>query len=69
MTISTYQVDNLIKAYNKQIRQNLRSSVTQGLRSKGLCVDLISQTTDVDKEDSYQKISDSLLNDILKGRA
>jgi hypothetical protein len=56
MTISAYHVDNLIKSYNKKIRQNTRSSATQGLRSKGLCVDLISLTTDVDKEDSYHNI-------------
>lgn len=68
MTISVYQVDNLIKAYNKRSRQNRSSTATQRLRGKELYVDLISKTTDVYKEDSYQIISESLLNVILKDR-
>jgi hypothetical protein len=68
MTISTYQVDNVIKAFNKQIRLNRRPSASQGLPGKKPYVDLPSPAYDFDKKDSYQKISDSLLNVILKNR-
>ena len=68
VTISVYQVDNLIKAYNKQTRPNMSPFVSQGSKIKGQYVEMLSQTTDFDKKDSYQKISDSLLNVILKDK-
>lgn len=68
MTISTYQVDNVIKAYNKQNRVNTRPSVSQGAKAEEQYVDMVSLSTNVDKKDAYQKISYSLLDVILKER-
>jgi hypothetical protein len=69
MTISSYHVDNVLKAYNKQIKLNKSPSAFQGLRTKEQYVDLVSLSTDFDKKDVYQKISYSLLDVILKDRA
>jgi hypothetical protein len=68
MTISTYQVDNVIKAYNKQNRLNARPSAPQGAEKEGRYVDMVSLTGNVDKKEAYQKISYSLLDVILKDR-
>jgi hypothetical protein len=68
MTISTYQVDNVIKAYSKQIRLNKRPSASHGFRTGEQYVDMVSLSKDLDKKDAYQKISYSLLDVILKGR-
>jgi hypothetical protein len=68
MTVSTYQVDNVIKAYNKQNRLNARPSAVQGGRKEAQYVDMVSLSTNVDKKEAYQKISYSLLDVILKDR-
>jgi hypothetical protein len=68
MTISTYQVDNVIKAYNKQNRASARPSSPQGLKTDGQYVDMVSLSNSVDKKEAYQKISYSLLDVILKDR-
>jgi len=68
MTVSTYQVDNVIKAYNKQNRLNTRPSAVQGARKEAQYVDMVSLSTNVDKKEAYQKISYSLLDVILKDR-
>jgi hypothetical protein len=68
MTISTYQVDNVIKAYNKQNRLNTRTSSSQGARKEVPYVDMVSLSSNVDKKEAYQKISYSLLDVILKDR-
>ena len=68
MTISTYQVDNVIKAYNKQNRVNTRPSGSRGVKTEEQYVDMVSLSTTVDKKDAYQKISYSLLDVILKDR-
>ncbi|MBN1381545.1 MAG: hypothetical protein JXA41_07710 [Deltaproteobacteria bacterium] len=64
MTISAYQVDNVIKAYNKQNKPKL--SVKQGpLPDKFTDVVTISNN-DVVKADAYKKISYSLMDILLK---
>ena len=69
MAISTYQVDNVLKAYNKQIRLNRHASASRSaLRGTEHYVDVVSLSTDPGKNDAYQKISYSLLEVILKGR-
>jgi len=68
MTISTYQVDNVIKAYNKQNRLGARSFASQDVKKGESCVDMVSLSTNVDKKEAYQKISYSLLDVILKDR-
>lgn len=69
MTISTYQVDNVLKAYNKQIRLNRHASASRTLKGTEHYVDVVSLSSDPDKKDAYQKISYSLLEVILKNRA
>ncbi|MBN1545643.1 MAG: hypothetical protein JW902_03185 [Syntrophaceae bacterium] len=69
MTISTYQVDNVIKAYTRQNKLNSRpSSSAPSARSGAPYVDMVSLSTNVDKNEAYQKISYSLLDVILKDR-
>lgn len=68
MTISTYQVDNVLKAYNKQIKLNRHASASRSLKGTEHYVDVVSLSNDGDKKDAYQKISYSLLEVILKGR-
>lgn len=68
MTISTYQVDNVIKAFNKQNRLSTRPSAVQGGRKEAQYVDMVSLSTSADKKEAYQKISYSLLDVILKER-
>jgi len=68
MTISTYQVDNVIKAYNKQNRLGARSSALQDIKKGESNVDMVSLSTNVNKKEAYQKISYSLLDVILKDR-
>lgn len=68
MTISTYQVDNVIKAYAKQIKLNRRPLSSPVLKGTEHCVDMVSLSRDLDKKDAFQKISYSLLDVILKDR-
>ncbi len=68
MTISTYQVDSVIKAYNKQNRLNSRPSAGPDVRQGEAYLDKVSLSTHVDKKEAYQKISYSLLDVILKER-
>jgi hypothetical protein len=68
MTISTYQVDNVIKAYNKQNRPGSPPSASQEARQGDPHADTVTLSGNVDKKEAYQKISYSLLDVILKGR-
>ena len=68
MTISTYQIDNVIKAYNKQNRPGARLSASQDVKNGEPTVDTVFLSTNVDKKEAYQKISYSLLDVILKDR-
>jgi hypothetical protein len=68
MTISAYQVDNVIKAYSKQSKKvlpsdNLRDSAPDRYRD----VVTLSSNDDM-KTDAYQKISYSLLDVITKDK-
>jgi hypothetical protein len=69
MTISAYQVDNVIKAYNKQSKARTRLDVPQATTG-GNYTDSVSLSGNADmKADAYKKISYSLLDVILKGKA
>jgi hypothetical protein len=68
MTISAYQVDNVIKSYNRQIRLNNSVDLSKEA-SKKQYVDTLSLTTDFDRKEMYKKISYSLRDVILKSRA
>ena len=65
MTISAYQVDNVIKAYHKQIRLHQRAS--QGQKRDERTIDVLS-LSGAAKEDFYQKISYTLKDIMLKDR-
>ena len=69
MTVSTYQVDNIIKAYTRQSKLNARPSQSvRNVKSGESFVDMVSLSTNLDKNEAYQKISYSLLDVILKDR-
>jgi len=66
MTISTYQVDNVIKAYNKQQKARLRfESGCELARDKHEDVVTLSATNDRGEE-IYSKISYNLLDVLTK---
>jgi hypothetical protein len=66
MTVSAYQVDNVIKAYNKQSKARLRFDAPQ-VSPQGRYTDVVSLSGSEDiKADAYKKISYSLLDVIMK---
>ena len=65
MTISAYQVDNVIKAYSKQSKTRLRFDIPQNTaQDRYSDVVTLSRSEDM-RADAYKKISYSLL-DILR---
>jgi len=68
MTISTYQVDNVIKAYNKQIRLKGRNAASPALNLGERYVDTVSlsSNSNADKSDFYSKVSYRLRDILLK---
>lgn len=65
MTISAYQVDNVIKAYSKQSKTRLRFDIQQNAaQDRYNDVVTLSRSEDM-RADAYKKISYSLL-DILR---
>jgi len=65
MTISAYQVDNVIKAYSKQNKAKLRLDVPQSTaQDRFRDVVTLSGSEDM-RADAYRKISYSML-DILR---
>jgi hypothetical protein len=68
MTISAYQVDNVIKAYSKQNKSKLRFDVQQtSAQDRYMDVVTLSNSEDM-KADAYKKISYSLLDVLLKDK-
>jgi len=66
MTISAYQVDNVIKAYNKQSKTKLRFDIPIA-PSQDRFTDVVSLSgSEAIKADAYQKISYSLLDVLLR---
>ena len=68
MTISAYQVDNVIKAYNKQNRMRAKSLTPQGSRQEdSLRGDVVTLSAGKGSPDEvYKVISYNLLDVILK---
>jgi hypothetical protein len=68
MTISAYQVDNVIRAYSRQSKAKLRLDIPQtaGQDSKYKDVVTLSGSEDM-RVEAYKKISYSLLDVLLKG--
>ncbi len=68
MTISAYQADNIIKAYNKQSKARFRLDAQQG-PSPDRYADLVTLSgSDSLRADANKKISYSLLDILLKDK-
>jgi hypothetical protein len=68
MTISVYQADNVIKAYNKQSKARFRLDVPQN-PSQDRYADLVTLSGgDSLRADANKKISYSLLDVLLKDK-
>lgn len=68
MTISSYQVDNVIKAYNKQSKPKLSFDVRhESSQEKYTDVVTLSSNEDI-KAGAYEKISYSLMDVLLKNK-
>lgn len=68
MTISTYQIDNVLKAYNRQSKESAKPVPAQDAPKAGSrYADVVSLSSDREKPEVYDKISYSLMDVILKG--
>jgi hypothetical protein len=68
MTISAYQVDNVIRAYSKQVKTKLHIDGPQAVvQDRYRDVVTLSRSEDI-KADAYRKISYSLLDVLLKDK-
>jgi hypothetical protein len=69
MTISSYQVDNVIKAYSKQSKDRLRLDIPQAAGQENRYRDVVTLSGNEDmRAEAYKKISYSLLDVLLKDR-
>lgn len=67
MAISVYQIDNVIKAYNKQARNSLKHKTTSEVGMKGVYSDSITiSNTQEEKSLVFDKISYSIRDLILR---
>jgi hypothetical protein len=67
MTISTYQIDSVIKAYTKQHRTRVRTEQDAD-PARDRFADVVSLSKEAEqKEGAFEKISYSLM-DVLTGR-
>ncbi len=67
MTVSAYQVDSVIKAYNKQSRMKVKPSIPEGGRSDEKYADVVTLSVGKGQnEEAYKAISYNLLDIILK---
>jgi len=67
MTISVYQIDSVIKAYNKQTRAKLSNKDQTGVGANECYRDSVTiSNAPVDKSATYEKISYSIRDLILK---
>jgi hypothetical protein len=69
MTISAYQVDNVIKAYSRQNNTRLRPDTPHAVGQDNQYKDVVTLSGNEDmKAEAYKKISYSLLDVLLKGK-
>ena len=66
MTISAYQVDNVIKAYSKQHKSSMRIEMPQDTAQDRYRDVVVLSNSEDRKTDAYKKISYSLLDVLLK---
>jgi len=68
MTISSYQIDNILKAYSRQSKIGSTSAPAQDVpKSSSKYVDVVSLSSEQSKQEVYDKISYSLMDVLLKG--
>ena len=65
MTISSYQIDGIIKAYNKQSRMKVKSSIPQGNRDDKYADVVTLSVGKGPNDEAYKAISYNLLDIIL----
>jgi hypothetical protein len=68
VTISSYQVDGIINAYNKQNRLKVKSSIPLGERNDKYADVVTLSVGDGQNEAAYKAISYSLLGIILNSK-
>ncbi len=67
MTISSYQVENILKAYSKQDKVKVRQPSVRDMPAGERYFDTVSLSAGRDKAGVYNQISYSLLDIIRKG--
>ncbi len=68
MTISAYQIDNILKAYSRQSKIGSKSAPVPDARNMGSkYADVVSLSSEQNQQEVYDKISYSLMDVILKG--
>jgi hypothetical protein len=67
MTISTYQIDNILKAYSRQSKVSSKPLPQDVAKASPRYADVVSLSSEQEKPEVYDKISYSLMDVILKG--
>ncbi len=68
MTISTYQIDNILKAYSRQSKAAEKpASSGEGPKAAPRYADVVSLGAEQQKTEVYDRISYSLMDILLKG--
>jgi hypothetical protein len=67
MTISTYQIDNILKAYSRQSKVGSQPAAQDVQKAGPRYADVVSLSPEQEKPEVYDKISYSLMDVILKG--
>jgi hypothetical protein len=67
MTISTYQIDNILKAYSRQSKVSSKPAAQDASKANPRYADVVSLSPEQEKPEVYDKISYSLMDVILKG--
>ncbi|MBE9503802.1 MAG: hypothetical protein IME96_06470 [Proteobacteria bacterium] len=66
MTISTYQVENVLKVYSKQTR--LENPIRCKSENLNKYTDIVTLSSEGNKKEAFEKISYSLLDIILQNK-
>ncbi|MBN1828929.1 MAG: hypothetical protein JW884_07265 [Deltaproteobacteria bacterium] len=69
MTVSSYRIDSVLKAYHRQDRAKRPAAMQTGSETPGQYKDTVSLSRDADTKEVYEKISYSLVDIILNDRA
>ena len=67
MTISAYQIDNVLKAYSRQSKVSSRPAAQDVAKASPKYADVVSLSAGQEKPEVYDKISYSLMDVLLKG--